>query len=816
MKRLFYSMLALAISAMTFTSCEDVPAPYAYPEAQGDGVYLNTSFANSLSPWTSYVTEGEDGLHWKNAYSSAVCTGSWVPEGATDNKRVNHAGRAWLVSPEIDLSGATQVRISFDHAIAYERTSDIHLHHKLMFSSNYVEGSDPSTAEWQQIDFDFGKADHSGGNYNFEQTGANLTPEMFVKNARFAFVYTSTTDNASTWEVKNFLCMEGVYEAQGGEEESSSEFTKTNGVISGQTYAIAAQAQVQAYEIAKALDGTKTYGYLSKETFMIEDDPNVIRVSDDAKFVFTAVDGGYTIQDKDGKYYFMKGTYNSFNRSDDMSDPEGCYVWTISFNEDGTANIVNKDKQKTIFFDGQYGSYGAYSEGANTRFPTYLFTNGETGGDQGEGGGGGGDDQPTDDKGTAENPYTVAEAIDVINGLADGATTDKEVYVKGLTVADGSSWYFNSQYGQCNYYISDDGTETNTIYVYNGKDLNNANFTAAPSYAKGSEIVIFGKLQKYVKDGKVTPELARGNYIYSIKEGQGGGGDEPSTGHGMSADDPYTVAEALEIINGLSDGGYSETEVYVKGKISSDFQYYSNYKNCNYYISDTGSRDNELYIYAGNDLNNAPFEAAPNYQVGYTVVIYGKLQKYVKNGNVTPEMAKGNYIVSIDETVTPSDPDPDDPNPDDPTGGDTGTVTKTVDEDNVTVTYTLEGAVENGDEIFDLTTCGLEHQTENPSFELNGTSFAFAQGDGSVTPKYWCTGNYNEFRMYAKNTVTITAKKEVAKVVLTCTSYQTTKYVGNPQSYATIEGNKVVIMNDWTAAASGTQLRFTSVHLYYK
>ena len=31
MKKFIYSMFALAISAMTFTSCEDVPAPYALP-----------------------------------------------------------------------------------------------------------------------------------------------------------------------------------------------------------------------------------------------------------------------------------------------------------------------------------------------------------------------------------------------------------------------------------------------------------------------------------------------------------------------------------------------------------------------------------------------------------------------------------------------------------------------------------------------------------------------------------------------------------------------------------------------------------------
>ena len=32
MKKLFYSFLSLTIAALSLTSCEDVPAPYEYPE----------------------------------------------------------------------------------------------------------------------------------------------------------------------------------------------------------------------------------------------------------------------------------------------------------------------------------------------------------------------------------------------------------------------------------------------------------------------------------------------------------------------------------------------------------------------------------------------------------------------------------------------------------------------------------------------------------------------------------------------------------------------------------------------------------------
>ena len=37
MKKLFYSLFALAMTAMTFTACEDVPAPYDLPTEQKGG-----------------------------------------------------------------------------------------------------------------------------------------------------------------------------------------------------------------------------------------------------------------------------------------------------------------------------------------------------------------------------------------------------------------------------------------------------------------------------------------------------------------------------------------------------------------------------------------------------------------------------------------------------------------------------------------------------------------------------------------------------------------------------------------------------------
>lgn len=515
-------MLALTLSVFAFTSCEDVPAPYATPEVDNGGVYIDQSFASSLSPFVSYLAEGTpEGMHWTNAYSSAVCTGSYKEEGAS--ARTNHAGTAWLVGPTVDLSGASKIRVSFDQAVAYERTDGIADHHEFLVSTDYVEGNDPSTATWQKLDITFSSASHSSGNFDFEQTGLNLDPSLLVENVTFAFRYTSTAANASTWEVKNLLVMEGEYTAP--EEEAGETFKQATGITSGQTYVFVAPADAKYYA-ATALTGN--YGYLPQAEVEVND--GEISAKDNMKFTFTQVEGGYTIQDADGKYLYMTGTYNSFNRGDEAVEGS---VWTVGFNENGTVNIVNVAMNKTIQYSASYSSWGAYAN--ITNILPMLFTNGETGGEAGEGGEGGqGGGETSGDHGTTQaDPLTVSEALTIINGLADGATTETEYFIKGKTTAEGSTFYFNATYGQCNYYISADGSDSNTIYVYNGLGLNNEKFTAAPAdWGKGSEVLIKGKLQKYVKDSKVTPEIARGNYVVSVTPAtpSEGGGDSGEGG----------------------------------------------------------------------------------------------------------------------------------------------------------------------------------------------------------------------------------------------------------------------------------------------
>jgi len=108
--------------------------------------------------------------------------------------------------------------------------------------------------------------------------------------------------------------------------------------------------------------------------------------------------------------------------------------------------------------------------------------------------------------GTKSDPYTVAEALEIINA---GTYTSNDVYVKGVIskIEDVSTQYHNATYS-----ISADGKTTNEIKVFRGKYLDGADFTTGNEIAVGDKVTILGKLTMY----NGTPEINQNNQIVSI------------------------------------------------------------------------------------------------------------------------------------------------------------------------------------------------------------------------------------------------------------------------------------------------------------
>ena len=110
-------------------------------------------------------------------------------------------------------------------------------------------------------------------------------------------------------------------------------------------------------------------------------------------------------------------------------------------------------------------------------------------------------------KGTADNPYTVAEAIAFINTLGS-STSAEEVYVSGIISQVDS---YNSNYSSITYWISDDGTTTDQMEVYSGLDLNGEGFSAVTDLAVGDIVTVKGYVKKY----NSTPEFNYNNQLVS-------------------------------------------------------------------------------------------------------------------------------------------------------------------------------------------------------------------------------------------------------------------------------------------------------------
>lgn len=114
---------------------------------------------------------------------------------------------------------------------------------------------------------------------------------------------------------------------------------------------------------------------------------------------------------------------------------------------------------------------------------------------------------------TQQNPYTVAQALTAIQALPNNNATSEKYYISGIVSAFYGDATGIMSASSKRYYISDDGTTTTQLLVYNGKGLNDVAFSSDDDLLIGDEVVIYGAIQNYQGN---TPEITSGNYISSI------------------------------------------------------------------------------------------------------------------------------------------------------------------------------------------------------------------------------------------------------------------------------------------------------------
>ena len=488
---------------------------------------------------------------------------------------------------------------------------------------------------------------------------------------------------------------------------------------------------------------------------------------------------------------FGNGT---FYISDDGTNKNQFYVYRAMYlgnkkYANGNTQIQEGDE---VIICGRVVNYkGTTPETAQNK--SFLYSlNGET-----AGGGGGASGTPKG-SGTLDDPYNPAGVIAYINTLGSDVESPKDVYIKGKigTVTE----EYSTNFGNGTFTIVEEGAEGTAFTVYRALYLGNKKFANGDTQIKeGDEVIVCGKVINYRGN---TPETQQNKaYLYSLNGKTAGGGDTPSgeaKGSG-TLDDPFNPVAANNYASSLAAGAKSDKDVYIKGKISSIKEKFgTQYGNASFYISEDGKAENEFYVFRTLYLGNVKYTEGENINVGDEVIICGKVMNYMGN---TPETS-GNesYLYSLNSGGGGG-------------GETTGNVTKTVDGNIVTL---VVADTAEGDKItVDLSAQGWESgkAVDPATITLSdGTKITFAKGEGSNTPAFYEATK--GVRVYAKNTITISGKA-VAKVVMTCDSYNGTAYTGNSTLYASASGTTFTICNEHSEAKGGEQLRVQAIEITY-
>lgn len=113
---------------------------------------------------------------------------------------------------------------------------------------------------------------------------------------------------------------------------------------------------------------------------------------------------------------------------------------------------------------------------------------------------------------TKETAYTTSQAIAIIES---GKSLAEKVYVKGTVTRVATAADKIPTYKNADIYVTDGSQE---FEFFRCKDIDNTDMTSA--YIKeGDELIAYGQLSKFEKDGNVTYELAQGCYLVSYTQG---------------------------------------------------------------------------------------------------------------------------------------------------------------------------------------------------------------------------------------------------------------------------------------------------------
>ena len=599
MKKTIKSLLAIAVAALTFHSCADVPAPYQIPDGGGSGGNLpeGTIFKQVFSSDKGdfiiknlSMAEGLSGSDiWTTGASYLKATTYLQLSGETAKK--NHNADSWFISPRFSLKDMTTAYVILNHSTGYLNGAKPATCLKVMVSDNYTDGAAINVDDWKEVEIDNW---YTGTSFEFINGNGDLKDFIGKENVHVALRYIGTESTSPTWEIASLTIADAPQKAE--EKQMPTDLTGKG-------------TPEEPYTVADAHKIIDVFG--SSESPEVYVKGKVVSIVE------------YNTANKNMTYYISDdGSANG-----QLEVFRGKYLKNQGFTSESQLSVGD-----VVVVKGKLVNYqGKTREFTNGNY-IYML-NGEGGGDTPSGDAKG--------SGTQADPFNVAAAIAKCQETGQTATNE-EYYVKGI--ADDDCTIADDNYKNATFDMVDAEGSSERFKAFRVLGPNGQKLKAGYKIPKGATVIVYGKLVNYRGNTPETVQTTSPAYngiLVSVNgqapelDGQGGG-DTPSgdaTGTGTQ-NDPFNVAAAIAKCQETGQTATNE-EYYVKGIADADCTIADdNYKNATFDMVDVAGSSAKFKAFRVLGPNGQKLKAGYKIPKGATVIVFSKLVNY--RGN-TPE-----------------------------------------------------------------------------------------------------------------------------------------------------------------------------------
>ena len=553
MKKLFYSLFALAMTVMTFTSCEDVPMPYDDPnknpggaeteesvEPAGSGTAedpYNVAAIIELVQGMEAGVESTQDYYFKGKisaiteeYSSQYGNGTfYISDDGNNSSTRFYVFRALYLNNKRFADGNEQIKIGDEVVICGKvtnyngNTPETAQGKAYLYSLNGQGGGGGSATGIEvtcakAVELTNALADNATSSETYSVTGYITEVVGSVSKNQQTFWMADTKDGGKVFEAYWANLPDGVSEFKAGSKvKITGNLTK---YVNANTGNVTAEMKNPDVEILEDGGGGGQSGS-AKGTGTLSDPYNAVAAADAVKNLSWTSNTEY---EKTGEVYVKgkisriasNGTFGqsgdygnaSFYISDDGSENNEFYVFRTLYlgNVKYTSGTDIKVGDEVIICGKLMNYKGNTPETVANE--TYIYSL------NGQGGGGGGQETPSG-LGTYEKPLSFAEAQKADNSEKPWAWVKAVIvgYVTGQVYATGATFGAEGCESKTNILISDtpnvnDPEKCMPVQLPSGALRNGLNLQENPNLV-GKEIIIYGQLDKYFSvPGIKSPKYA--------------------------------------------------------------------------------------------------------------------------------------------------------------------------------------------------------------------------------------------------------------------------------------------------------------------